>query len=204
MIEPLVKVLSRAVSIPDANVDTDIIFPARHLLKLDRSAMAACVFEDRRFANDGSLVADFPLNREGFQNARILIVGPGFGCGSSREQAVWALVDYGIRIIIGSDFGDIFAGNAPKNGMLLIRTDCETVTRLAAKADDGKLFDVDLRQRRVTVDGKNVLDFDLSDMALNAFENGWDEMDVILRTEAKFITEFETAHAYRQPWLFVD
>lgn len=204
MIEPLVRVLSRAVSLPDANVDTDIIFPARHLLKIDRAGMGECVFQDRRFQRDGTPIADFPLDRDGFQDARIIVAGPGFGCGSSREQAVWALVDYGIRVIIGSDFGDIFAGNAPKNGMLLIRTDAETVASLATNADAGKLFDVDLRQRCVAVDGTAVLDFDLSDDALMAYEHGWDELDVILQNEGEFITEFETAHAYRQPWLFVD
>jgi 3-isopropylmalate dehydratase small subunit len=204
MIEPLIHVQSRAVSIPDANVDTDIIFPARHLLKIDRVDMDKCVFQDRRFSVDGTVIADFPLNRAGFQDARIIIAGPGFGCGSSREQAVWALVDYGIRIIIGSDFGDIFAGNAPKNGMLLIRTDIDTIATLAACADRGMLFDINLQQRSVSVDGTPVLQFELSELALQAYTNGWEELDLILQTEGEHITAFETGHAYLQPWLFVD
>ncbi|MEK1932098.1 MAG: 3-isopropylmalate dehydratase small subunit [Pararhizobium sp.] len=204
MIEPLIHVNSRAVTIPDANVDTDIIFPARYLLKIDREGMDQCLFQDRRFRPDGTIIPDFPLNKEGFQDAKIIVAGPGFGCGSSREQAVWALVDYGIRVIIGTDFGDIFSGNAPKNGMLLIRTDPDTWATLAAHAQSERFFDVDLRRRHVTVDGEEVLRFALSDLALQAYVNGWDEMDVIMNTEVEHISKFEHAHQRCQPWLFVD
>jgi 3-isopropylmalate/(R)-2-methylmalate dehydratase small subunit len=204
MIEPLKHVRSRAVYIPDANVDTDIIFPARHLLKIDREGLGRCLFEDRRFTPDGELIADFPLNRPGFEDAKIIIAGPGFGCGSSREQAVWALVDFGVRVIVGTDFGDIFAGNAPKNGMLLIRAEHGKVAQLADHAQAAALFDIDLRQRSIHINGEHVLRFDLSDSALQAYENGWEELDTILNTELPHITEFEVAHAQRQPWLFLD
>lgn len=203
MNEPLVHVHSRAISLPDANIDTDIIFPARYLLKIDRVDMDKCLFHDRRFHPDGTVIPDFPLNREGFRDAKVIIAGPGFGCGSSREQAVWALVDYGIRVIIGTDFGDIFAGNAPKNGMLLIRTDRATLATLTEYAQAGGLFDIDLQRRRLEVDGGDVLRFELSDSALQAYANGWDEMDVILNTEIEHISKFELAHQRCQPWLFV-
>jgi 3-isopropylmalate/(R)-2-methylmalate dehydratase small subunit len=204
MIEPLKYVHSRAVSIPEANVDTDIIFPARHLLRIDREGLGKYLFEDRRFSPDGSLIADFPLNKPGFEDARIIIAGPGFGCGSSREQAVWALVDYGVRVIIGTDFGDIFAGNALKNGMLLIKAPHAKVVQLAASAQAGDFLGVDLRKRCVTLGEERVLEFDLSDSALQAYENGWEELDILLNTVLPRITEFEVAHVQRQPWLFLD
>lgn len=202
MNEPLVHIHSRAVSLPDANIDTDIIFPARYLLKIDRENMDECLFRDRRFRPDGTIISEFPLNRDDMRDAKVIVAGPGFGCGSSREQAVWALVDYGIRVIIGTDFGDIFSGNAPKNGMLLIRTDSSTLARLAGHAESGKYFDIDLHRRSVEVDGQEMLRFPLTDMALQAFTNGWDEMDVILNTEIAAISEFENGHRDRQPWLF--
>lgn len=202
MIEPLVQLRSRAVALLEPNIDTDVIFPARHLLKIDREGLAQCAFEDRRWRSDGSVIPGFALNEPGFEDARILITGPGFGCGSSREQAVWALVDYGIRVIIGTDFGDIFAGNAPQNGMLLIKTDPQLVAVLAAHAKRGRLFDVNLLKRSVCVSGKALLHFDLSDQALQAFEHGWEELDIILQTEIEHVTAFEATHALRQPWLF--
>lgn len=202
MIEPLIQVHSRAVVLADANIDTDIIFPARYLLKIDRAGMGECLFRDRRFRQDGTINPDFPLNREGFESSRIIIAGPAFGCGSSREQAVWALVDYGIRVIIGTDFGEIFAGNAPKNGMLLVRTDAETLANLAVHADSGQVFKVDLLTRRISIDARELCEFDLTDAALEAYANGWDEMDVILNTETARISEFERFHRQRQPWLF--
>ena len=202
MNEPLVHIHSRAVSLPDANIDTDIIFPARYLLKIDRENMDECLFRDRRFRPDGTIISEFPLNRDDMRDAKVIVAGPGFGCGSSREQAVWALVDYGIRVIIGTDFGDIFSGNAPKNGMLLIRTDSSTLATLAGHAESGKHFDIDLHRRSVEVDGQEMLRFPLTDMALQAFTNGWDEMDVILNTEIGAISEFEKGHRDRQPWLF--
>lgn len=202
MIEPLKNVKSRAAYIPDTNIDTDVIFPTRFLLLIDREGMDKCLFADRRFLADGTKNPDFPLNKEEFQDAKILFVGSGFGCGSSREQAVWALVDYGIRVVIGTDFGDIFAGNAKKNGLLLIRIDPETHADLTAKAMAGETFEVDLETKKVTVDGETVWTFELTDNELQAYLNGWDETDIILNTEKEHILEFERAHMLRQPWLF--
>lgn len=202
MIEPLVRVQSRAAVLPDANIDTDIIFPARFLLLIDRDGLKECLFADRRFDADGKENPDFPLNQDGLRDARILLTGPGFGCGSSREQAVWALVDNDIRIVIGTDFGDIFAGNATKNGLLLVRLDEQTHRDLVAKAEAGAVIAVDLPSRRVSSDGEAICDFELSDSALEAYVNGWDETDIVLNTELPHVVAFEEIHRRRQPWLF--
>jgi 3-isopropylmalate/(R)-2-methylmalate dehydratase small subunit len=202
MIEPLVRVQSRAAVLPDANIDTDIIFPARFLLLIDRDGLKDCLFADRRFDAEGKENPGFPLNHDSVRDARILVTGPGFGCGSSREQAVWALVDYGIRVVIGTDFGDIFAGNANKNGLLLVRLDEEAHRDLAAKAEAGAMIEVDLPTRRVLIEGTEVCRFELKDSALEAFVNGWDETDIVLNTELPHVVAFEEGHRQRQPWLF--
>jgi len=202
MVEPLKQVRSRAAVLPDQNIDTDVIFPARFLLLIDREGMDKCLFADRRLLPNGEENPDFPLNRDLYRDVKILVVGPGFGCGSSREQAVWALVDYGIRVVIGTDFGDIFAGNAKKNGLLLIRVDPGTHAQIISKAETGEFFEVDLPAGRVTVNGETVCTFQLTESELHAYINGWDEMDIILNTEMPHILEFEKTHMSRQPWLF--
>ncbi|MCD2182835.1 3-isopropylmalate dehydratase small subunit [Rhizobium sp. GN54] len=204
MSEPLVRIASQAISLPDPNVDTDIIFPARFLLKIDRDGMADCLFHDRRFDADGVLQEAFPFNRPDRQTAQFLVAGPGFGCGSSREQAVWALTDWGIRVVIAPDFGDIFSGNAAKNGLLLIRMDAGRTAALAAKAERGAIFSVDVPARRFTVDNEEVCRLDLSDAMAEAFIEGWEEIDVILNREREHIASFEAGHRSRQPWLFAN
>lgn len=202
MITPLVRVESRAAVMPETNIDTDIIFPARFLLLIDRAGMDRCLFHDRRYRADGSEDPEFPLNKDGFRDAKVLVVGPGFGCGSSREHAVWALVDNGIRVVVGTDFGDIFAGNALKNGLLLIRLAPEIHAEVVEKAKAGAEFIVDIPERRVAIGGVDLCRIDLSDEVLDAMIKGWDEMDVILNTELEHINGFEKRHRDAQPWLF--
>lgn len=202
MIEPLIRIRSHAAALRDANIDTDIIFPARFLLRIDREGMEDCLFRDRRFDSEGRENPEFPLNREPFRAAQVLVVGPGFGCGSSREQAVWALVDYGIRAVIGTDFGDIFAGNAAKNGLLLVRLGTEQRDALSARAEEGAIFEIDVPDRRLAVAGEDICRLDIGDDQAQALTNGWDEMDMILNREMDHVARFEDQHRRRQPWLF--
>lgn len=202
MIEPLTHVQSPAVAMMDPNIDTDVIFPARFLLLIDRSAMRECFFRDRRLLADGSENPEFPMNRDGRRDAKIIVAGTGFGCGSSREQAVWAIVDYGVRVIIGTDFGDIFSGNAAKNGLLLIRVDADLRDQLAERAEAGGIFAVDLASSTLSIDGAEVGRFELGEKARELLINGWDEMDLILNTETDNIGAFEVRHRTVQPWLF--
>lgn len=186
----------------DPNIDTDIIFPARFLLLIDREDMKPCFFRDRRYRADDTLNPDFPMNQEGLRDVGILIAGPGFGCGSSREQAVWTIVDNGVRVIVGTDFGDIFSGNAEKNGLLLIRVSPEERDALARLAGSGAVFSVDVPEGRLTVEGADPVDFHLSAQTREMLVNGWNEMDLILNTEAEAITAFEDLHRTAHPWLF--
>ena len=119
-----------AAPLPLTNVDTDMIIPAQYMKALTRSGLGKHLFQELRFARDGSERSDFILNRPACRAARILIADRNFGCGSSREHAVWALTDFGIRCIVAPSFGDIFAGNARKNGLLLIRLPDDLCTRL--------------------------------------------------------------------------
>ncbi|MBN8188194.1 3-isopropylmalate dehydratase small subunit [Salipiger thiooxidans] len=201
MSAPLIRLETRAISLPETNTDTDIIFPARFLLKIDRDGMDECLFRDRRVGPAGEALGH-PFDDPALRDAQVLVAGPGFGCGSSREQAVWALVDWCIRVVIAPDFGDIFAGNAAKNGLLCVRLPADTCRTLAARAEAGARFGVDLPARVLTVDGARVAGLDLSDAAVQAFGEGWDEIDVILNREIDEIRRFEDDHRARQPWLF--
>jgi len=202
MITPLVTLSSRAAHFPDASIDTDIIYPARFLLRLEREGLGDCAFRDRRFDADGAERPEFPLHRDGWRGAQVIVAGPGFGCGSSREHAVWALVDYGIRLVIAPDFGDIFAGNALKNGLLVLRLPGEVCARLGAAAEAGAVFDLDMRAQTLVVDGQQVCGLGLSPDVQQAFLNGWDETDIILNRDREAIRAFEAAHRQRQPWVF--
>ncbi|MFT6775460.1 MAG: 3-isopropylmalate/(R)-2-methylmalate dehydratase small subunit [Paracoccaceae bacterium] len=204
MSAPLIRLSSRAISLPDPSVDTDIIFPARYLKLIDRDGMDDCLFRDRRIAPDGAIDPDHPFNRAELRGAHMLVAGPAFGCGSSREQAVWALVDWGIRVVIAPDFGDIFAGNAAKNGLLTIRLAPALCDALHHAAKAGAMFEVDLPERRLSVDGERIAPLELSDTAREALMQGWDEIDLILNREMDHVRGFETAHRAAQPWLFTD
>ncbi|MCJ8141029.1 3-isopropylmalate dehydratase small subunit [Falsirhodobacter halotolerans] len=202
MSTPLITLTSRAICLMDPNIDTDIIFPARFLLKIDRDGMDDCLFRDRRFDATGRMVPDHPFNDPDLREAQVLIAGPGFGCGSSREQAVWALVDWGIRVVIAPDFGDIFAGNARKNGLLLVTLPEAACEDLARQAQAGGVFALDLPERSLSLSGKEVARLDLSASALQAFLEGWDEIDVILNREMPAVRAFEASHRAAQPWLY--
>lgn len=195
---------SRAAHLPEDNVDTDVIFPARFLLLMDRDGLGPYLFHDRRFDAKGAPRPGFVLDDPEFAGARILIAGDGFGCGSSREQAVWALVGAGIGCVIAPGFGEIFAANCVKNGLLTIPLPREQVAALGARATAGAIFEVDLDQRALRVDGKTVARIDIAEADRTMLLNGWDETDVILREDGAAIEAFETRHRVAQPWLFQD
>lgn len=199
---PFATLESVAAYLPEQNVDTDAIYPARYLLLMDREGLGPYLFRDRRYLNDAKRNDDFVLDREPFNKAKILIAGSGFGCGSSREQAVWALTGFGIACVIAPSFGEIFAGNAVKNGLLTIALPEDQVLQLGALAEKGAIFRVDLVAREVSVDGRIVASIGLPDGQREALLNGWDETDILLREEGAAIAAFEAQHRNAQPWLF--
>lgn len=199
---PFETIQSVAAYLPEQNVDTDAIYPARYLLLMDRDGLGPYLFRDRRYVNDAKRNDGFILDREPFNEAKILIAGSGFGCGSSREQAVWALTGFGVRCVIAPSFGEIFAGNSAKNGLLTIALPEAEVARLGALAEKGAKFRVDLEAREVSVDGLKVATIDIPDGQRQALLNGWDETDILLREEGASIAAFEAQHRIAQPWLF--
>jgi 3-isopropylmalate/(R)-2-methylmalate dehydratase small subunit len=201
-IQPFETLSATAASLPEDNVDTDIIFPARFLLLMDRDGLGRHLFHDRRFASDGSEIEGFVLNRRQFRDARILVTGANFGCGSSREQAVWALLGFGIRCVIAPGFGEIFHGNCFRNGVLPVMLPEATVAALAIDSAGGKRFDVDLHAKTVVVEGRDTIAFDVTEEQRLALINGWDETALILNAYGARIDAFEQSQRVVQPWLY--
>lgn len=190
---PLVTVTGRAVSLPDADVDTDIIYPARFLLITEKKGLGAYAFYDRRGEADFPFVAD--------DRRPILIAGPNFGCGSSREQAPWAIGDLGIRVIIAESFGEIFHSNCFRNGMLPIRLDPAEVALLRTHAEQGGAISVDLERRSIAA-GDTAIAFTVADDRREALLKGWNDTTRILALHAGDISAFEDAQRRSSPWLW--
>jgi 3-isopropylmalate/(R)-2-methylmalate dehydratase small subunit len=188
---------SRVAVIPDADIDTDIIFPARFLLLTVKKGLGRYAFHDKRLAN-GAGVAGFPPSPDETDPARILITGPNFGCGSSREQAVWALHDLGVRVILAASFGEIFRSNCFRSGVLPITLAQVDLDRLQAA---GSVM-VDLVGRRVDAPGVAPLAFEVEDWRREALMNGWDDVLTLLNTRAETIASYEASRRADAPWLF--
>jgi 3-isopropylmalate/(R)-2-methylmalate dehydratase small subunit len=190
----LTKVEGQAVSFPDADIDTDIIYPARFLLITEKKGLGAYAFADRRGEPDFSFRAG--------EDRPILITGPNFGCGSSREQAPWAIGDLGIRVIIAESFGEIFYSNCFRNGLLPIRLDGATVEALRARAEAGGIISVDLETCRIEAGDLPPISFDVADDRREALLKGWNDTTRILALHGAEITAFEAAQQRAAPWLW--
>src|SRR5215207_10696400 len=149
--------------LPKANVDTDAIIAVQHVYTLRKSGLGNCLFHRWRYAPNGAEITDFVLNREPFRRASVLVAQSNFGCGSSREHAVWALADFGIRCVIAPSFASIFHENCIKNGILPLSLQEQEVEGLLAmlENEDGKLVDIDLQACKVTFPGGSVHSFTL-------------------------------------------
>jgi 3-isopropylmalate/(R)-2-methylmalate dehydratase small subunit len=194
---PFTTLSSIAAPLLEDNIDTDVIFPARFLLLLDLAGVGRNAFHDRRYKPDGAERAGFVLNQPAYRAARILLAGANFGSGSSREQAVWCLADFGIACVIAPSFGDIFAANCRNNGVLPIVLPAETI---AALAQDGAVT-VDLETQRVTSTSQTAA-FAIEPEAREALLQGWDVTDRILQRDGPAIATFEARHRAAQFWLF--
>ncbi|WP_156363686.1 3-isopropylmalate dehydratase small subunit [Sphingomonas sp. Leaf357] len=197
---PFTSLTAIAAPLPEDNVDTDIIVPARFLLITEKKGLGRYAFYERRYETDGRPKPDFVLNQPRFASAAILIAGANFGCGSSREHAPWALADLGFRAIIAPSFGEIFAGNCIKNGMPPVVV--ADVAPLIADAEAGRAVTIDLVARSVVRAGGTVIRFAIGDGAREALLNGWDDIETILGRHGGDITNFETRQRADQPWLW--
>lgn len=190
-----------AAPMPAANIDTDVIMPKQFLKGIDRAGLDAGLFYGLRFTEDGSPNPDFILNKPAWRDARFLVVGPNFGCGSSREHAVWGLRQFGIRALIGTTFAGIFFDNCARNGLLAIEASSGDVALLMAAASDPKRnhFCVDLVNQAVTNEDA-VIRYDIDEGRKAALMRGLDAIGVTLE-DRETIARFEEMHFAQNPWL---
>jgi 3-isopropylmalate/(R)-2-methylmalate dehydratase small subunit len=181
----------RTVVLPMDDVDTDQIIPARFLKGTTRTGLGRGLFADRRYAADGSPRPEFPLNRLDTAGAPVLVVGRNFGCGSSREHAVWALLDHGFRAVIGPSFADIFRGNALKNGLLPVAVPADVHARLSSAP--GTAVTVDLQAQEVWLADGTRARFAVDPFARHCLLEGIDELEFLLEQEPA-IAAYESTH----------
>jgi 3-isopropylmalate/(R)-2-methylmalate dehydratase small subunit len=192
---------SHAAPLPVANIDTDQIIPKQFLSTVERTGLSRGLFFDMRFNPDGSLNPDFVLNQPAFEGAKILIAGPNFGCGSSREHAPWALSDFGIDCVISSSFADIFFNNCFKNGMLPLVLEPEVVETLMGQANgQNARFDIDLNAQTITGPDGTIYPFQIDQGRKRALLEGLDDIGETL-VQAPQIAEYENKRRLMTPWL---
>ena len=194
--EPYVRVTGRAVPLDRANVDTDQIIPAKYLKRIERTGFGEFLFDSWRKLPDGKANPNFVLNDPKYKGATILITGPNFGSGSSREHAPWALEDYGFRTIVGYGFADIFRNNCYQNGMLPVQLAPEDVDHFMGKAKEGADYEitVDLERCLVTGSDEYTAEFQVDPFRRDCLLRGLDDIGLTLEHEAA-ISEYEQAHA---------
>jgi 3-isopropylmalate/(R)-2-methylmalate dehydratase small subunit len=184
------------------NVDTDMIIPKQFLKTIKRTGLGSALFYEMRTNPDGSENPDFVLNRPAYKSAKILVAGANFGCGSSREHAPWALLDFGFRVVFAPSFADIFYNNCFKNGILPIVLPQETIDKLMDDAARGAnaVITVDLEKQEVRGPDGGVVKFDVDPFRKQCLMNGWDDIGLTLRHESE-ISDFERKRDAAQPWL---
>ena len=183
----LMHFTSRIVPLPNENVDTDQIIPARYLKTTSREGLGKALFADWRYDSAGNPRTGFILNRPDLAGAKVLLAGDNFGCGSSREHAPWALADYGFRAIISTSFADIFKSNCLKNGILPIAVDNETHKKLFRLASE---VSIDLETQTVTLADGGVVHFPIDAFSKKCLLEGIDELGYLLKLSGK-ISEYE-------------
>ena len=202
--QPFKTLTGTAAPLDATNVDTDAIIPKQHLKTIQRTGLGKALFEEWRYELDGSEKPDFVLNKPRHRNASILIAGANFGCGSSREHAPWALLDYGIRCVIAPSFADIFYNNCFNNGILPITLPADEVAALMREAEDAPdpTFTIDL-ERKVIVrpQGNRELPFDIDDFGRHRLLEGLDQVGLTL-VRAPAIDSFENRQRVGEPWLY--
>lgn len=191
-----------AAPMPLVNIDTDMIIPKQFLKTIKRSGLGVNLFDELRYDRDGNEIPDFVLNRPAYRDAQILIAGDNFGCGSSREHAPWALLDFGIRCVISTSFADIFFNNCFKNGILPVVLPQEAVDALMRDAEKGAnaRLTVDLAAQTVTGADGTAYGFDIDPFRKHCLMNGLDDIGLTME-KAPAIDSFESAMAQARPWI---
>jgi 3-isopropylmalate/(R)-2-methylmalate dehydratase small subunit len=192
-----------AAPLPMINVDTDKIIPKQFLKTIKRTGLGKALFDEMRYRNDGSENPDFILNKPAYRQAKIMVAGENFGCGSSREHAPWALLDFGIRCVIASSFADIFYNNCFKNGILPIKLPQEIVDELMDDARKGAnaRLSIDLDKQTITRPDGGIVKFEIDGFRKHCLLNGLDDVGLTLQ-KAPAIGSFEEKNKLSQPWLW--
>ncbi|MBO0710667.1 MAG: 3-isopropylmalate dehydratase small subunit [Acetobacteraceae bacterium] len=200
--EPFTKLTAPAAPLPLANVDTDKIIPSRFLKTIKRSGLGVHLFDPLRYDGEGKERPDFVLNQEPYRHAQILIAHENFGCGSSREHAPWALLDFGIRCVIAPDFGDIFYNNCFKNGILPIRVARPVCDQLIedTKLGGNARLTVDLVRQVIVRPGGEEIPFDVDPFRKHLLQNGLDDIGQTMQHAPK-IEAYEQKNRREQAWL---
>jgi 3-isopropylmalate/(R)-2-methylmalate dehydratase small subunit len=191
-----------AAPLPLINVDTDMIIPKQFLKTIKRTGLGKNLFDEMRYDREGRENPDFVLNRPAYRDAKILVAGDNFGCGSSREHAPWAILDFGIRCVIAPSFADIFFNNCFKNGILAIALPQEQVDKLMDDAQRGAnaVLTVDLEKQEITGPDGGVIRFDIDPFRKRCLMEGLDDIGLTLE-KADAIAAFEARRAQSAPWL---
>ena len=200
--EKFTKLTATAAPLAMVNVDTDMIIPKQFLKTIKRTGLAEGLFYEMRYDEAGRPKEGFVLDRPAYRNAQILVAGDNFGCGSSREHAPWALLDFGIRCVIAPSFADIFYNNCFKNGILPIVLPQEQVNLLMDDAERGAnaVVSVDLEAQTITGPDGGTISFEVDAFRKHCLMNGLDDIGLTLEKAAK-IDDFESRRALSQPWL---
>ena len=201
-LQPFTQISGQAAPLLAANVDTDVIMPKQFLKGIDRKGLDRGLFFDLRFLPDGTPNPQFVLNQPAWQGASFLVVGPNFGCGSSREHAVWGLQQMGIRALIGSSFAGIFFDNCQRNGVLLITLEdaqVQRIGRLVAEPETARI-NIDLEAQQIALADGSVIDFQIDGLRKTALMLGLDAIGSTLQRREQ-IKDFERQHLADNPWL---
>lgn len=196
--EPFNTLASQMVAIPGENIDTDQIIPTRFLKTTSKSGLGLHLFADWRYNPDGTPKADFPLNQPEAEQSAILLAGDNFGCGSSREHAPWALMDFGIKVVISTSFADIFRNNALKNGLLPVIVDPETHRQLFSLVEEepDTVITVDLASQTLTLPDERRATFPIDSFSKTCLLEGIDQLGYLLKHEPQ-IGGYERTHPAR-------
>ena len=188
--------------LPIVNIDTDMIIPKQFLKTIKRTGLGKNLFFDMRYDDNGNEIEDFTLNQEPYNKSKIMIVGKNFGCGSSREHAPWALLDFGITCVISSSYADIFYNNCFKNGILPIILREEKIKELSEYSKRQEEIEIDLKEEKI-VFGNNEIKFEIDTFKKKCLLEGLDDIALSLEKSEK-IASFETELKNKKPWIFND
>jgi|TARA_B110000444_G_scaffold107220_1_gene101365 3-isopropylmalate/(R)-2-methylmalate dehydratase small subunit len=180
------------------NIDTDMIIPKQFLKTIKRSGLGKNLFDEMRYDSNGNEIDTFILNKEPFRDAKILIAGKNFGCGSSREHAPWSILDFGIKVIIAPSFADIFFNNSFKNGILPIKMDEDIINSIIDESMQGEHLEINLVDQEIILKNRKI-NFDVDSVNKDCLIKGLDDIGSTLE-KSSYIDQFEIENANKRPW----